>query len=168
MLTFSPSLIGSAFIEHETSSWVWLKIFCGTYTNHTYVFDFHVRLWKVVYRVSVGCSDLFASIYWFALSEISFKFFVQAFFVDFWLLYIICIGSDFIDPETCPCMWLQIVIGPYTNQTNWFYPLADLCKVVASRHQNIDWLQGGYSCFVVNWYIYKSRKFDTFVGFICL
>ena len=39
--------------------------------------------WKVMARVTVGCSDLFASIYWFAWSKISFKFFVQALFCWF-------------------------------------------------------------------------------------
>ena len=40
-------------------------------------------LWKVMARVTVGCSDLFDSIYCFAWSKIYLKFFVQAFF--YWL-----------------------------------------------------------------------------------
>ena len=56
------------------------KNLCGPYPNRTYGFSSPAGLWKVVARVTVGCSELFTSIDWFAWSKISFNFFVQAFF----------------------------------------------------------------------------------------
>ena len=72
--------IGPAFIDPEIFYWAWLKIFSGLYPNRTYGFSSPAGLWKVVARVTVGCSELFTSIDWFAWSKISFNFFVQAFF----------------------------------------------------------------------------------------
>ena len=110
---------------------MWLQIVCGTYPKQTYVFAPPVGLWKVVVRVPVRYSDLFASIYWFALYKISFKFVVKDFFVDCWLVYIIFIVSEFIDPETCSKVWLKIFSRPYTKRTYGFALPAGLWKVVA-------------------------------------
>ena len=51
-------------------------------------------------------------------------------FVDFWLVCIIFIGSEFIGPETCTRVWLKIFSGPYTNRTYIFSPPSGLWKVV--------------------------------------
>ena len=52
--------------------------------------------------------------------------------VDFRLVCIIFIGSEFIDPETCPRVWLQIVYGLYPNRTYWFSSPAGLWKVMTT------------------------------------
>ena len=57
-----------------------LEVVYGTYPNQIYGFSSPAALWKVVARVLVGCSDLFASIYCFSWSIISFKFSVKALF----------------------------------------------------------------------------------------
>ena len=74
------ALTGSAFIDPETCPWVWLKFFYELYPKRAYRFAFPIGFLKVTERVPVGCSDLFTSIYCFACSKISFKFFVQAIF----------------------------------------------------------------------------------------
>ena len=56
--------------------WVCYQIFCGTYPKCTYGFTSPAGLWKVVSRVLVGCSDLFASIDLFYWSKIFFKLLV--------------------------------------------------------------------------------------------
>ena len=50
----------------------------------------------------------------------SFKFYWS--YLRRWLLtYLFAlIGSAFIDSETCPCLWLKIVHGPYLNRTYRF------------------------------------------------
>ena len=79
-LTCLFALIGSEFIDLEKVSLVWLQIICGLYTNETYRFAYLEDLWKVVERVPVGCSNLFASIDFIDWSNIPFKFFIQVLF----------------------------------------------------------------------------------------
>ena len=124
--------------------------FCGPYLNSKYWFSSSVGLWKVVKRVPVEYSELFTSIYCFAWSKYpsssSFKFSS----VDCWLVCIIFIGSELIDPENFPWTWLKNLCGSYTNRTYVFASPAGLWKVLArvrffiltSRHKWIDWLQG--------------------------
>ena len=54
----------------------------------------------------------------------------KPYFVDFWLVCIIFTVSAFIDTETCPRVWLQIVSGTYPNRTYGFVSPAFLWKVV--------------------------------------
>ena len=88
-------LIESGFIDPETYPWVCLQIVCGMYSNQTYGFAFPAGLWKVATRVPVGRSYLFTSIDCFAWYNISFKFFIQAFFcwLLIFLLYLLDEGS---------------------------------------------------------------------------
>ena len=78
--------------------WSWkfysgvLKIFCGPHPNQTYTFASPKGLWMVVSMVTVGCSELFTSIYCFSWSEISFQLFVQAFLCFFYLRVLHLIG----------------------------------------------------------------------------
>ena len=51
-------------------------------------------------------------------------------FVDFWLLCIIFIVSEFIDTETFPHLWLQIASGFYPNRTYIFASPVGLRKFV--------------------------------------
>ena len=57
---------------------------------------------KVVVRVPVGSSYLLTSIDCFSWYNISFRFFLQAFFVYFWLVFIAFTVPELIDQETCP------------------------------------------------------------------
>ena len=76
-----------------------------------YIFASPVGLWKVVVRVPVGCSYLFASIDCFSLSKPLFELFIQAFFCWFLtcLYHIYCIrfhlswtlSSDVLEN----CLW---------------------------------------------------------------
>ena len=75
-------MIGSALIDTETFHLVWLKIVSRPYPNWTYRVASPVDFGKVMVEVPVGCSDLFSSIDWFYWSKISFKFFVQSFFLN--------------------------------------------------------------------------------------
>ena len=84
MLLFLFIIIGSAFIDPETCPCVCYQIVCGPYPNWTYGLAFPVSLSRVIARVPVCCSYLFASIYWFAWSKTFIQFLVQAFFC--WLL----------------------------------------------------------------------------------
>ena len=74
-------------------------------------------------------------------------------FVDCWLLCIMFIGSAFVDPETCPWLWLKIFSGVYQNCTYAFASPAYFWKVVQGWmfyfdftccNQYIYWLQGSY------------------------
>ena len=58
------SFTGSVFMDLETCPWVWLQIFCGTYTNQTCVFSSPTGLYKVVARVIVLWLRLSSSIDW--------------------------------------------------------------------------------------------------------
>ena len=130
LLTCLFVLIVSAFIDPKTCPRVWLQIVCGTYPKKTCVFTSPSGLWKVLTRVPVGCSELFAPIDFFTLSILSFKYFFKPSFVECWLVCIIFIVSVFIDPETCPRVWLQIFSEPYQNWTYIFASPAGLWEVV--------------------------------------
>ena len=108
LLTYLFALIVSAFVDPETCPWVWLKTSCGTYPNQAYVFASPAYLWKIMLRLMVGCSDLFASIYCFDWSKISFRFFVQTFFC--WLL--ICVVNRCMSWR---CMLLVLSSGFIEN-----------------------------------------------------
>ena len=84
-LTCLFASIGSALIDPETYPWVCNKIVYGPYPNRKYIFASSAGFWKVVARVTVGCSELFALVDVFFLSKISFELLVQSlfFYVDF-------------------------------------------------------------------------------------
>ena len=83
LLTCFFAFIGLAFIDPETFSWVLLQIVCGSYPNWTCGFSPSAGLWKVVVKVTVGCSELFASVDWVDWSILSLKFYVRALFCLF-------------------------------------------------------------------------------------
>ena len=91
---------------------------------------------------------IFSSIYCFSWSKISFKLILKS-FLKFWLVCIIFILSEFIDPGTCNRVWLKIVSGTYPNWTHGFSPPAGFWKVVARvpvfyftcSNKYIDWIQ---------------------------
>ena len=58
-----------------------LKLVSGCVSTFSYVFSCSIDLWKVVARVTVGCSDLYVLIDCFYWSKISFKLFVQYLFI---------------------------------------------------------------------------------------
>ena len=66
------------------------QIVYGPYPNQTYVFASPTGFWKVVSRVPVGCSDLFASTDYFAWSKKSLHFLIKDFFCWF-LTCVYCI-----------------------------------------------------------------------------
>ena len=109
---------------------VWLQIVYGIYPNWTYGFAPPEGLLKIVDRVLVGCSDLFALIDFFAWSKNSSCYSFNTFFLDWWLMCTIFIGSVFIYPETCSLLWLQIFSRTHTNQTCGFSSHASLCNVI--------------------------------------
>ena len=109
--------IRSVLIDTDTCTWVWLKFVCGIYPNWTYRFSPPTGLWKVVVRGTVVCNWLLTSINCFEWSKTSLKLFTKPSFVDCWLLYIEFTGSLFIDPKTCPWVWLQIFCGKHLNRT---------------------------------------------------
>ena len=74
---------------------------------------------------------------------------LKHYFVDFWPVCIIFIGSEFIDTETCPRVWLKIFIGPYPNRTHGFSSPKGLWKVVAR----------------VPVFVISTVTINTFIGF---
>ena len=58
------------------------------------------------------------------------RYLFKPYFVDCKLVCIIFIGSEFIDPETCPRVWINIFSGPYPNWIYSFYSPVGLWKVV--------------------------------------
>ena len=131
MLTFFPKWIGLEFIDNETCPRMLLKIVCGPYQNQIYGFYPTTGLWKVVDRVMVECNWLLTSIDCFYWYQISFKLSKQYFFVYLWLVYITFTVSAFIDTESCPHVWLEIIFCPYPNQTYGFASPEGLWKVVS-------------------------------------
>ena len=99
---------------------LWLQIILGQYQKWTYGFASPAGLWKVMARILVSCSILFASIYWYTWSKISYKLFFKALYFGCWLVCIIFIGSAFIDTDTCPLVLLQMFSELYTNRTYEF------------------------------------------------
>ena len=83
------------------------------------------------YKILLSLRLFIHQVFFFGFSKISFKIFVQAFFCWFLLVCIIFIGSAFIDPETCPQLWLQIFSGLYPSQTYGFASSVGLWKVVS-------------------------------------
>ena len=70
-------------------------------------------------------------------------------FVDCWNIFIICIGSAFIDPETCPWVWLQIVSGHIRTRNMDFPSLVGLWKFMTR----------------VPAFVIVSVAINTFIGF---
>ena len=151
--------IGLALIDPETCLQVWLQFFIGPYPNWTYRFTYHAGLWKFVARMSVGFSDLFKSIYYFAWYIISTKFFVQ----DFFCWFLTCVYHIY---------WISIhwswnlSLGVLANfPWDVFKPdiriwpsrrFVEGCGEVAvffnftCYHKYIDWLQGSYSSWLLD------------------
>ena len=83
-----------------------------------------------------------------------------------WLLTCLfaLIGLMFIDPETCPRVWLKIVCGPYPNRTYKFASPAGLWKAMARVPVGCSDLFASIDCFV-----WCKITFKFFVrAFFCL
>ena len=62
------------------------------------------------------------------------SYLLNNYFIDCWILCIIFIGSSFIDPGTCPRLWLKIVSGPYPNWTYVIDFLPQVCGRLWQGH----------------------------------
>ena len=91
---------------------------------------FPTGLWKVVVRVPVGCSWFFLRFITLSYLKYPSIYSLKTSFIDCWLVYIISIGSEFIDPETFPRVWLNIFCGPYPKWTYIFSSPAGFLNVV--------------------------------------
>ena len=121
MLLVDPLVL----INHIIVHWSWnlsLGVVIGTYANLTYVSSFPAGLWKVMARFPVGCSDMFALIYWFAWSKISFKLFIQ---------YLLC-------------WFLTCVYHNYWISIHWSWNVSSVCV----RKFPIGCIQTGHTDFL--------------------
>ena len=84
----------------------------------------------IIYRVIYSSSIVLWSFSLLGLKHPSSYLFKPS-SVDCWLVCIIFIGLELIDPETCPWVLLQIFSGLYPNWTYGLASPAGLCKVVA-------------------------------------
>ena len=101
---------------------------------HSFYIVFDYPLFIKVQLNQYTCFNLLNHLfinYWFLefLKSYS-RYFLKPSSADCWLVCIIFIGLEFIDPETCPQVWLQIISGQYPNRTYWFYSPTGLWKVL--------------------------------------